>query len=284
MSIYTNDPLALVTKGSLGCIRPSQAEWFGPSAAETLEVFTSIKGESKSIIRRVTKFVSKGILVPIAGIGCWAPLVGEIVGFLADGDLTYTTEFDLVRIVGKGALALIPFVGPLVAEAFGALTTFVESMLVKVHCKRGIANSLNGKQDAAIANWRQALRLNPNYATAYNNIAYAKIHQCRYKSAIANCKKAIHLNPKFATAYNNKGYAEIGLCRYKSAIANCKKAIHLNPKFATAYANRGIASLYMGRIKDAKSDFREAKAFASHSGNKDLLAKINRKIKQANMR
>ena len=50
--------------------------------------------------------------------------------------------------------------------------------------------------------------------------------------AIADYTEAIRLNPKFAEAYCKRGYAYGNKGVYDKAIADCTKAIRLNPKLA----------------------------------------------------
>ena len=62
-----------------------------------------------------------------------------------------------------------------------------------------------------------------------------------YDKAIADFTEAIRLNPKIAKAYNNRGLAYENKGDYDKAIADCTEAIRLDPKFAEAYHNRGAA-------------------------------------------
>ncbi len=53
----------------------------------------------------------------------------------------------------------------------------------------------------------EALKLNPNYAEAYNNIGSAYNAMKMWDQGIAACKKALELNPQFERATNNLNYA-----------------------------------------------------------------------------
>jgi protein O-mannosyl-transferase len=54
---------------------------------------------------------------------------------------------------------------------------------------------------------RDALRLRPNYAEAYNNIAAGYQSMGRWDEAIAAAQEAIRLKPDFQLARNNLTYA-----------------------------------------------------------------------------
>jgi len=69
---------------------------------------------------------------------------------------------------------------------------------------------------------------------------------------------AIELDPNLASAYNNlgAGYATKG--QFGKAIFNYNRAIALNPRFALAYFNRGSARMVMGNQMEACSDLKKA--------------------------
>ncbi|WP_048323822.1 tetratricopeptide repeat protein, partial [Crocosphaera watsonii] len=58
-----------------------------------------------------------------------------------------------------------------------------------------------------------------------------------YNRAIEDLNKAIRLDINFAKAYNNRGFSYDKLGNYKKAIENYKEAIRLDPNYATAKQN-----------------------------------------------
>ena len=59
--------------------------------------------------------------------------------------------------------------------------------------------------------------------------------------AIADFTEAIQLDPKNAKAYIDRGSAYINKGDNDKAIADCNEAIRLDPKNADAYISRGVA-------------------------------------------
>ena len=65
--------------------------------------------------------------------------------------------------------------------------------------------SSQGKLDEAIAAYREAIRLKPDYAEAHSNLGIALAGQGKLDEAIAEYREAIRLKPDYAAAHNNLG-------------------------------------------------------------------------------
>ena len=98
----------------------------------------------------------------------------------------------------------------------------------------------------------------------------------RHEDAIADYDQAIRLQPDLAEAYNSRGHTKNELGRYESAIADFDQAILLQPEHAKAHTNRGIAKAALSRTAEARSDFEAALALAQEGGDDSLKAEIER--------
>jgi len=123
---------------------------------------------------------------------------------------------------------------------------------------RGLAYSEKGENDRAIADYNEALRLDPKYAIAYNNRGLAYFRKGENDRAIADYNEALRLNPKYAIASNNRGLAYRSKGENDRAIADYTEALRLDPKFAMAYNNRGVAYSDKGENDRAIADYTEA--------------------------
>jgi lipoprotein NlpI len=65
--------------------------------------------------------------------------------------------------------------------------------------------------------------------------------------SIAELSKAIRLQPDFARAYNARGYAYLLKRDYQHALADFNEAIRLDPNYANALQNRGMALRGLGK-------------------------------------
>lgn len=182
------------------------------------------------------------------------------------------SEYTVIRRMTKAA-------NPNVKRIWEALQTFWDSypdydpddlarfrpLTAQEYFARGEEARLNEDYHAAIADFTEAIRLDPTFATAYNNrgFAYQKIgHQ---EGANADFTEAIRLNPLHANAYNNRGAFYNTKKDYTRALADLNEAIRLNPYYANAYAHRGHSYFGMGDYARALADYETALRYdASH--------------------
>lgn len=78
------------------------------------------------------------------------------------------------------------------------------------------------------------------------------------KTAIEYLDKAIKLQPDYASAYNNRGVAYATLNQYQRAIEDFNENIRLKPDSAGTYVNRGMAYILMGNKNYGCRDVQKA--------------------------
>ena len=123
-----------------------------------------------------------------------------------------------------------------------------------------IADEAYQKDDysTAIANYVDAIRLDPDDSWLYYMRGKANFGQEQYPDAIADYDEAIHLSPDFPEAYYSRGRANHSLERYDEAIADYDEAIQLVPDFLEAYYSRGRANHLLEKYDEAITDYDEA--------------------------
>jgi tetratricopeptide (TPR) repeat protein len=124
--------------------------------------------------------------------------------------------------------------------------------------ERGNAYASKGDYDRAIADFNQAIRINPDYVAAYNNRGNVYNDKGEYDRAIADYTQAIRINPNDAFAYNGRGSAYDDKGDHDRAIADYTRAVRINPDYSGAYYNRGNAYSDKREYDRAIADYTQA--------------------------
>src|SRR5215469_116981 len=114
------------------------------------------------------------------------------------------------------------------------------------------------QNDKAVADYTEAIRLNPDYAEAYNGRGQAYFKLRQFDKAISDYGDAIRIKPDFAEAYSNRGFTYTRLGQFEKALADCSEAIRIKPDFAEAYKNRANPHNSLQQYEDAINDCNQA--------------------------
>ena len=94
-----------------------------------------------------------------------------------------------------------------------------------------------GEDDKAIADFTEAIRLDPKNPLAFYNRGLLSGRQGQHDKAIADFTEVIRLDPKNAGAFHNRGLAWDHVGQLDKAIADSSEAIRLDPKNPDAFYN-----------------------------------------------
>ncbi|MGZ3361542.1 MAG: tetratricopeptide repeat protein [Xanthobacteraceae bacterium] len=111
--------------------------------------------------------------------------------------------------------------------------------------------------DRAIADFSEAIRLDPRSALAYNNRGRAYREKGDDNRAIADLNEAIKLDPKLARPYYNRGQAYNNVGDLNRAMADYNEAIRLDPTSPFGYLGRGRVYRERRELDRAIADFAE---------------------------
>ena len=109
-----------------------------------------------------------------------------------------------------------------------------------------------GKFAEAAAHYNEAIRLDPGYAGAHNNLGVVLFRQGKFEEAAAHYNEAIRLDPGYAAAHNNLGVVRSppGEVRGRRR-AHYTEAIRLDPGYAEAHNNLGVVRSHQGKFEEA---------------------------------
>jgi tetratricopeptide (TPR) repeat protein len=112
--------------------------------------------------------------------------------------------------------------------------------------------------DEQLRFYNEAIRLKPDYASAFYNRSIARRAKGDLEGALQDCNEAIRLKPDFAQAYNNRGVVRGEKGDFEGALRDYNEAIRLDPDHASAFNNRGVARGVKGDFEGALQDYNEA--------------------------
>jgi tetratricopeptide (TPR) repeat protein len=127
------------------------------------------------------------------------------------------------------------------------------------HINRGNAYKVKGDYDRAIEDYSEAIRLDPEDALAYFKRGNAYEAKKDYGRAIVDFTEAIQLNPSNANTFNsrcwNRALADRDL---QGALADCNESLRLQPNDANTLNSRGLVQLKLGAYERAIADYSAA--------------------------
>ena len=123
---------------------------------------------------------------------------------------------------------------------------------------RGMSYNALNISKRAIIDFNNAIKLRPEYATAYYYRARAYYSLKEYSRAAGDFTKAIELKSTDADYYRERGVTYLELQMYDEALADFNKAIELKPSDNTSYFYRGAAYHYLKQYDKAIIDYTKA--------------------------
>ncbi|TFW56595.1 tetratricopeptide repeat protein [Bradyrhizobium sp. MOS001] len=134
------------------------------------------------------------------------------------------------------------------------------SLIAFAYEGRGRIALRHGDWLRAIADFDEAIHLNPNRASLYRDRAQARRQNGDLELAIEDYDEAIAHDPRHAAPYYQRGLALAATGDLDRAILSYNTAVRLDPSDAQARLDRGLAFLARGQADDARADFEAALA------------------------
>jgi tetratricopeptide (TPR) repeat protein len=129
------------------------------------------------------------------------------------------------------------------------------------HTNLGFSLEQSGSLSDALENYKKALQLNPKDYIAQTNIGRAYYIQENYPKAIEEYEKAVRMKSDYPDAHLGLGVVYYRDYHIDKAIDELHKAIELNPNYAEAYYNLGLIHLGEKNVEEAILKFKKAIQF-----------------------
>jgi tetratricopeptide (TPR) repeat protein len=112
-----------------------------------------------------------------------------------------------------------------------------------------------GRPDEEIQAYKQAIKLKPDYVSAWERLGSRYLRSKKYPEAIETFKQLVALKPGDANVPNNMGEAYLEMNLMTDAVAAFRQAIQLKPDLGKAYYNLGRSLLSMGNRDGAVQQY-----------------------------
>ncbi len=129
------------------------------------------------------------------------------------------------------------------------------------HFKIGVGHLSENKIQLAFVEFQRAYELNPNDKEVLNGIGIIYLlYFDETQKAVDFFQRAVRVDPLYSEAYNNLGAAQEKMGNYDAAIASYQKAtsnlLYKTPE--KAYVNKGRAYYRQGKFNEAVTAYKEA--------------------------
>jgi tetratricopeptide (TPR) repeat protein len=146
--------------------------------------------------------------------------------------------------------------------------------------KTGIAYHQLLDFDSAKKQYDRAIKLNPKYPEAINNLGTIYYARKSYRRAVSQYKKALSLVPDSASFLSNLGTAYFARKDYNEAFATYQKALALDPDVFEHKGTAGVLLLERSVEERAKYHYYLAKGYAQAGQSERALQYIRKAIEE----
>ncbi len=184
------------------------------------------------------------------------------------------------------------------AKAAAVRALEIDDSLAEAHTALGFyLSNYEWDRDNSEKEYRRAIELKPNYATAHHWFGADLSNVKRFEESLVELKRAEELDPLSRIIGTNLGDAFVHARRYDEAIAQYKRVLVRDPNFAYAHRALGWAYGAKGMYDEAIAETRTAMGlregssakgylglWLAKSGKRDEALKVLNEIKQESAR
>jgi len=131
-----------------------------------------------------------------------------------------------------------------------------------------LANYHFGQQEYsdALAHYKKATEVNPNYSPAYNLLGYAYRQEGDYANAERAFQKYIELIPNDPNPYDSYAELLLKMGRFQESLTQYRKALSVDPHFAASHFGISADLTYLGKPDEAAAELQKMADGARNDG------------------
>ncbi|NJP11981.1 MAG: tetratricopeptide repeat protein [Leptolyngbyaceae cyanobacterium RU_5_1] len=214
----------------------------------------------------VQSMATASVVFPEAAVGLRTTDPTVIQGLVDRFDNPVLTTDDAVAYFNRASTRYD------LSDYSGAIADYTEALTINptddvAYNDRGLARYDSGDQEGAIADLEAAIQHNPDNFIAYCNRGFIRSELGDKLGAIADYTDAIQINPDHTSAYFYRGLARTRMQNRLGAIQDYTEVIQRNPKDASAYFYRGLGCAKLGHQMQAIRDLRQAAQLFAEQGD-----------------
>ena len=154
------------------------------------------------------------------------------------------------------------------AKAYAERAIAIDGQLAEPHATLGAVNEYLWNWMEAEREYKRAVELNPNYATAFHWYGNFLRDTGRFDEAALMIRRAHELDPLSSIISNNIASSYQTLNDHNASIESSLKLIELDPNFSAAYESLGLSYIKLGRNAEGISALEKAVELSDRAGPK----------------
>ena len=160
----------------------------------------------------------------------------------------------------------------------------LDELTAEEYFERAYGYQINKDFKKAMADYDEAIRLNPQYARAYYNRGAARQAQGDLTDAMQDINMAIRLDPQAGYAYDSRGDVWYAQGDLRQALIDYTEAIRLAPQLAIPYKNRGTVYTDQDNLEAAIADYQKyldlggGSRYGDQVETEELIAKLKKQL------
>jgi tetratricopeptide (TPR) repeat protein len=129
---------------------------------------------------------------------------------------------------------------------------------VDAHTNLGVTYAAQGKLDDAMIECKEAIRIDSNNEGAHIHLAIIYKDKGKVDDAIREYQQVLSINPNFAQIHHELGIQYIKQGKLDAAMVELRETLRLDPNHSDAHHNIGVIHANKGKFDEAMTEFKEA--------------------------